>query len=71
MIMIFRMKCAGTCQSPQGCTAGAVSFFSPHKFDFGRIGWANYIESFNCFKNETAAASRETRKNKFIRINEK
>ncbi|OAA58615.1 hypothetical protein SPI_06688 [Niveomyces insectorum RCEF 264] len=44
----YLMPCGGLCTSPEGCTLGAVSFYYPHKFNLSDVGWANWIQSFEC-----------------------
>jgi hypothetical protein len=47
------MECNAMCRSPTGCTMGAVSFESRHKFNLTAVGWNVYITSFDCYQNQT------------------
>ncbi|KAI1406690.1 hypothetical protein F4819DRAFT_4589 [Hypoxylon fuscum] len=48
--------CDQICTSPTGCTFGAVSFYSPLKWDLSTIQWDKLIQSFECRLNETTTA---------------
>lgn len=43
--------------SPTGCTFGAVSYDYENKFNLTKIGWNEYIESFECHLNRTEDGS--------------
>ncbi|KAH6627660.1 hypothetical protein F5144DRAFT_576510 [Chaetomium tenue] len=49
----YLTECGGICMSPTGCTFGAVSYDYKNKFNLTRIGWNQYIESFECHLNRT------------------
>lgn len=42
--------CNIPCNSPTGCTFGAVDFSYKNKFNLAAIQWNNRIASFECFK---------------------
>ncbi|KAH8176383.1 hypothetical protein LIA77_04801 [Sarocladium implicatum] len=41
-------SCGEICRSPTGCTFGPVDYSFKYKYDLGRIGWKNLIQSFDC-----------------------
>jgi hypothetical protein len=43
--------CDQICQSPTGCTFGAVTFDYEHKFNLSAIQWDVNIASFDCILN--------------------
>ncbi|KAK0646686.1 hypothetical protein B0T16DRAFT_330365 [Cercophora newfieldiana] len=50
----YSAGCDGICTSPEGCTKGPISFYSPDKFDLSISGWNSFIESFECRSNESS-----------------
>lgn len=45
----YIQPCGGICTSPEGCTAGAVSYNSTSRFNLTALGgWDHYISSFEC-----------------------
>ncbi|KAK3191023.1 hypothetical protein K4F52_002973 [Lecanicillium sp. MT-2017a] len=45
-------SCDEMCNSPTGCTVGAVDFHYENKYNLGAIGWDKLIRSFKCFLND-------------------
>ncbi|KAH6624505.1 hypothetical protein B0J18DRAFT_428484 [Chaetomium sp. MPI-SDFR-AT-0129] len=53
----YLTQCGGICTSPTGCTFGAVSYDYENKYNLTKIGWNEYITSFECHLNQTTTAS--------------
>ncbi|ROW04645.1 hypothetical protein VPNG_07427 [Cytospora leucostoma] len=45
----YIQPCGGVCTSPEGCTAGALSYNTTDRFNLTALGgWDRYIAAFEC-----------------------
>lgn len=51
----YMEPCGGVCTSPEGCTAGAVSYNTTDRFNLTALGgWDRYIAAFECHAGTAA-----------------